>query len=174
MKNMLLMFVSSCLLSGPVAAEAEEGELKVSLTSIERDEDTFVFTVVVKCDENDFSTYYIQRPDVWGKVKFYCEFEGTTFESKNELLIQQGEYVGIPVKANEELTFKYTAKADDGFMVFDATEERLPIFSRKPKLRVRLSLWISNFSKKECWIERPVTNWIVTDFPFKLSEPSPD
>lgn len=152
-------------------AFAAEGKFKVDLISVARNDEAFIWTIRVKCVADDFDTYYVHKPDEWGKAKFYCSYNNKSIESTNELLVSPLEYTGILCKRGDELTFKYTAVAKDGFLVFSETGEKLPIFSRNPKLKVSLNLWISNFSNGKCGIEYPESDWVTTDFPFGLSKP---
>ncbi len=166
----ILVIIAVCSLLFPIVLAAE-GKFKVDLISIERNDITFIWTVRVKCVANDFTTYFVHNPDQWGKAKFYCKHKNQIIESTNELLLSPSEYRGILFKKGDELTFKYTAVAKDGFLVFSKTGEELPICSRNPKFKISLNLWISNFSNGKCGIEHPESDWVTADFPFGLSMP---
>lgn len=149
---------------------AAEEKFKVDLISVTRSEENFTWTVSVKCVADDFNTYFVHKPDEWGKAKFYTDYNNKDIESTNELLVSPLEYSGILVKKGDELTFKYNAEAKDGFLVFSQTGEKLAIFSKNPKLKITLNLWISNFSDGKCGIEYPESDWVTADFPFDLSK----
>ena len=152
-------------------ASAKEGKFEVDLISVVRNENRFTWTLRVRCVADNFNTYYVHKPDEWGKAKFYCNHNNQAIESTNDLLVSPVEYSGVLIKKGQTLTFKYTAEAKDGFLVFSKTRERLPIFSKTPKVKVVLSLWISSFSDGKCGIEYPHSEWVTADFPFNLSKP---
>ncbi|MCP5535579.1 MAG: hypothetical protein H7A51_04995 [Akkermansiaceae bacterium] len=147
------------------------GTFQVKVESITKEGRFYNWTIQVECISDEFNTYYVHRPDQWGKTSFYSKYNGKPIKSTNTLLVSPLLYKGIIFKNGDKFKFKYKSEAKDGALIFPNLGDVLPIYKNKSKVKVSLRLWISDFRSGKCKIEYIESGWVDLNFPFKLSVP---
>jgi hypothetical protein len=166
MKSIYVIILSVYLVQFAVC-----GTFQVKVESIKKEGRFYNWTIQVECISDGFNTYYVHRPDQMGKTSFYSKYNGDPIKSSNTLLASPLFYNGIIFKSGDKFKFKYRSEAKDGALVFSNLGEVLPIYKNKSKVKISLSLWISDFTSKKSKIEHIESGWIDLNFPFKLSDP---
>ena len=147
-------------------------KFSVTISSIARNGGEYTFVVHVKCVADDFDSYYVHRPDRWGKAKFETELDNKITKSSNSATVSPLLFEGVIFRRGDEFKFEYHAKAEkNGTLKFEGLDEILPIYKPKSQIRILLNLFVSDFNSGKCHIEWAQSPWADIEFPFEIAPP---